>query len=964
LFLADGLGYYDDGEERMGDEDEIQEKKKRSGAAHLTAGALKKARKAKAAVKAAGGGLEQDDPAASNHSMWEFIQRGTSTSGGASSSSAARVSTSVSRNVDDLLGELDDITVPSKKVVRTGRRPARRPMSSSGSRRNRTPVSRRPRHEEREYAAEEVASPEEEPDESGFGGFDDNDNDDGDIPQNMEVAPSTPKVQADEEENEETPDESQDDSKAELVTPMTEAKESEAPMPEVQPNAPKRRLAPKRLMKRSAPAQKAAEQQMKVQQPEDSPKPTTTPSIDTSSISFSPDDIAAEPATTAAAAATLESHVVTEGEDRYVDVFWQDAKERHGDIHIYGKAASPTEQNKFVSCCVIVKGNLRNLFVLPRKAGDDYVGMENVFEELKEILQPRCIPKVAGATWAGKVVERQYAFDDPEVPREKTNYLKVVYDAKYPAPAEDVCRNGSEHIHKILNARASVLESFILKRKMMGPCWIRIKDPQPNGRGVVSWCGFELQVDSPKQITRLDMVLPTGTSPRPAPPVVTVTLKLKTIVNPQTHKNEVVSVSAVCHKQVLLDSASDQSRRFMTQISLIRPIHLEGSSNAQGMAKFPRDLDDEIATKMPSLRSMPNERTLLNCLLTQIGTWDPDVLVGHNAWGHDIQVLLSRCVEHKLKTWSKFGRHRRMELPNKSYFTSGKDWAISDAISGRLICDTYLSAKEHLRETTYSLKNLAETQLKTSRQEIEPMETPQYFQKSSTIVALALHTLNDAQLVQRLMFKLQILPLSKQLTNIAGNLWSATLKSNRANRTEYLLLHEFHRLKYLVPEKPSFGKRDELSGKAKYSGGLVLDPKKGLYDTFILLLDFNSLYPSLIQEYNLCFTTVNEWAQFHQKQLHPTKEEAEESTGGEDQFPPLPNESQERGVLPKVIKSLVERRKQVKSLMKKETNSEKHEEVSCAGVHWSYVFLKDHLTAASIPFTSARYQAKGIQIDC
>lgn len=122
----------------------------------------------------------------------------------------------------------------------------------------------------------------------------------------------------------------------------------------------------------------------------------------------------------------------------------------------------------------------------------------------------------------------------------------------------------------------------------------------------------------------------------------------------------------------------------------------------------------------------------------------------------------------------------------------------------------------------------------------------------------------------------------------------------RSERNEYLLLHAFAEKDYIVPDKQSKaekledGEEDKRAkgGKKKptYSGGLVLDPKVGFYDKFILLMDFNSLYPSIIQEYNICFTTI--------------------PASGDDEIV-LPDQSLPPGILPTEIRKLVESRRGV-----------------------------------------------------
>ncbi|KAF1745190.1 hypothetical protein MXB_4337 [Myxobolus squamalis] len=103
-----------------------------------------------------------------------------------------------------------------------------------------------------------------------------------------------------------------------------------------------------------------------------------------------------------------------------------------------------------------------------------------------------------------------------------------------------------------------------------------------------------------------------------------------------------------------------------------------------------------------------------------------------------------------------------------------------------------------------------------------------------------------------------------------------------------------------IPNQLSTLKEEEIVKKVKstYDGGLVLEPKSGFYSNVILLLDYMSLYPSLIQEFNIDFTTMKFELQ-------------------NDILVAVPIETvASPGVIPREIKKLVDRRKQVKSLIR------------------------------------------------
>ncbi|KAJ8375624.1 hypothetical protein SKAU_G00062040 [Synaphobranchus kaupii] len=586
--------------------------------------------------------------------------------------------------------------------------------------------------------------------------------------------------------------------------------------------------------------------------------------------------------------------------------YWLDAFEdqfnQPGVVYLFGKVWIESAK-AHVSCCLAVKNIERTMYFLPRERKinlatgeetDSVVGIMDVYQEFSQLSEKFKIMK-----FKSKKVEKNYAFEIPDVPTQ-SDYLEVRYSAEMPPLPSDL--KGATFSH-VFGTNTSSLEHFLLSRKIRGPCWLDVSTPQLSSQQV-SWCKVEAVA------LRSDLVaVVKDLSP---PPLVVMSISMKTVQNAKTHHNEIVSMAALIHQKFPLDKAVP-SPPFQSHFCVI---------SKPSDCIFPYDFKEAVRKKNVKLEIAGTERTLLGFFLAKMHKIDPDVVVGHNIYGFDLEVLLQRISICKVPHWSKLGRLRRANMPKLGGRGS---FAEKSATCGRMVCDVEISAKELIRCKSYHLTELVAQVLKAERADIPQDNLKNFYSDSPRLLYLLELNWMDAKFILQIMCELNVLPLALQITNIAGNVMSRTLMGGRSERNEYLLLHAFHEKNYIVPDKQFFkktqqdqdeedvdvgkGKSRKVRRKAAYAGGLVLDPKVGFYDKFILLLDFNSLYPSIIQEFNICFTTV-------QREEPGTRKRTTEDDS--DEIPELPDPDLEMGILPREIRKLVERRKQVKQLMKQQ----------------------------------------------
>jgi DNA polymerase alpha subunit A len=589
-------------------------------------------------------------------------------------------------------------------------------------------------------------------------------------------------------------------------------------------------------------------------------------------------------------------------EDGSLRMFWIDYTEINGSLCLFGKVKDK-KTGVFVSCFVKVDNIMRKLFFLPRehrhkhgRATDEEVGMGDVYEEVSGMMS-----RLRVGEFKIKPSSRKYAFELADIPKE-ADYLKLLYPYNKQSLNTDTTGETFSHV---FGTNTALFEQFVLWKNIMGPCWLSIEGADFNTVNNASWCKLELAVTKPQAISVLE------SDSLDAPPLTLMSIALRTTYDTKTNKQEILIASARVYENVSLTETTPADKLPSKSFTIMRPV----------TSDYPIGFKLEVERHRGTIGMERNEGALLSKFMAMLGMSDPDVLMGHRLDDVDFGVLLSRMREKNTPGWHRIGRLKRSQWPKTMGKGGGSFFVERQLASGRLLCDLGNDMGKSLMTKcqSWSLTEMCDLFLNEKRVELDNDSVLKTWTTTPKgLMNYLRHCETDTYFIAALALRVQMMPLTKVLTNLAGNSWARTLSGTRAERNEYILLHEFHRNKYICPDK-IWGKgnkqkieeeREEgedggtdAKKKDKYKGGLVFEPEKGLYDKIILVMDFNSLYPSIIQEFNICFTTV----------------ERADISEEEERVPEVPAAEQSQGILPKLIATLVKRRREVKKLMKDKT---------------------------------------------
>ncbi|NCP66415.1 MAG: DNA polymerase II [Paraglaciecola sp.] len=239
------------------------------------------------------------------------------------------------------------------------------------------------------------------------------------------------------------------------------------------------------------------------------------------------------------------------------------------------------------------------------------------------------------------------------------------------------------------------------------------------------------------------------------------------------------------------------------------------------------------------LKWVNNEKALLIELIEQVQAIDPDVIIGWNVVNFDFRLLIKRAALYNLKL--NLGRERR----NAEWRDARNEVNLGFvSMPGRVVVDGIDALKTATYQfNSFSLENVAQQLLGQGKasDDVENRLTQIEHDFQHDKIKLARYNLQDCELVLAIFAHtkvLDFLTLRSQLTGLELDRMGGSVAA-----FVNLYLPRLHRAGYVAPNRPNDG------GLAS-PGGYVMNSQPGLYE-HVLVLDFKSLYPSIIRTFKI-----------------------------------------------------------------------------------------------------------------
>jgi len=231
------------------------------------------------------------------------------------------------------------------------------------------------------------------------------------------------------------------------------------------------------------------------------------------------------------------------------------------------------------------------------------------------------------------------------------------------------------------------------------------------------------------------------------------------------------------------------------------------------------------------------QEDLLQAFIDWISAYDPDVLIGWNVVNFDTRFL--QRLADQLRRRLLLGRQRR---PGHWREQDEDSERYTVQFPGRIILDGIeLLRAAFYRFESFSLEAVARQLLgdgKLVHGSDRGMEITRLFHEDKT--SLAAYNLKDCELVSSIFAATGLLDFALARSTMTG--LNVDRMGGSVASFDNLYLPRLHRAGYVAPNAST-----EHTGSP---GGFVLDSVPGIYD-HVLLLDFKSLYPSIIRTFRI-----------------------------------------------------------------------------------------------------------------